>query len=57
MIHITTNTDLIADNAWDFPLEELEHLCKEHDGGVFVLIGERLYEAFAETVDILQRVC
>ena len=54
MIHITTNTDLIADNAWDFPLEELEHLCKEHDGGVFVLIGERLYEAFAETVDILQ---
>ena len=48
MIKITTNTDLIADNAWDFPIEELEYLLDEHDGQTFVLVGERLYEAFDE---------
>ena len=45
MIRITTNTDLIADNAWDYPLDELGYLCEEHDGETFVLLGERLYEA------------
>ena len=50
MIHITTNTDFIADNAWDYPLEELGYLCEERGGETFVLLGERLYEAFDDYV-------
>ena len=34
-IRITTNTDLIADNAWDYPLDELGYLCEKHDGETF----------------------
>jgi hypothetical protein len=45
MIIITTNTDLIADSAWDFPIEELDYLCEAHNGETFVLFGDRLYEA------------
>ena len=47
MISITTNTDLIADNAWDYPIEELDYLLEEYDGQTFVLVGERLWEAFS----------
>ena len=45
MISITTNTDLITVDAWDYPIEELDYLCETHDGEMFVLSEGRLYEA------------
>lgn len=43
-ITIVDNQRFIADDAWDFPLEELEYLLEEHDGETFVLHNGRLYE-------------
>lgn len=48
MIRITKRLSLIADNGWDYPISEIEYLCDHHDGQTFVLIGDRLYEAFDE---------
>jgi len=35
----------VAEDAWDFPLEEVGYLLKEHDGETFVLKDGRLWEA------------
>ena len=45
MITITTDTTRIADEAWDYPISELDYLLEEHDDREFVLKDGRLYEA------------
>lgn len=45
VINITTDTNLIDPDGWDFPIEELGYLLKEHTGETFVLVDDRLYEA------------
>lgn len=30
--------------GWDYPLEELEYLVREHDGETFVICNNRLFE-------------
>lgn len=35
----------VQPEGWDFPIEELPYLLEEHDGEVFKLVGNRLYEA------------
>lgn len=44
-IIIVDNPMLIPEDAWDFPLDELEYLIDEHDGETFVVFNGRLYEA------------
>ena len=48
MIYITTDTSLIAMDAWDFPIDELDYLLAEHKGETFVLVGDRLWETDEE---------
>ena len=38
--------------SWDFPLEELDYLLKEHKGEVFLLKYGRLYEVIDNKIDI-----
>ena len=38
--------------SWDFPLEELDYLLKEHKGEVFMLKCGRLYEVIDNKIDI-----
>lgn len=46
------NESYIRDEeGWDFPLEELDYLLKEHSGEVFLLQSGRLYEVI-EYVEI-----
>lgn len=44
MIIILLNPDLIADDAWDYPLEEMDYLMQEYYGQAFVLKDGRLWE-------------
>lgn len=44
-IYITTDTNRIIADAWDYPIEELDYLISEYVGEVFVLHNGRLYEA------------
>ncbi len=46
MIKICTMEEtLIKEDAWDFTIEELDYLLKEHSGETFVLMEDRLWEA------------
>ena len=38
--------------SWDFPLEELDYLLKEHKEEVFMLKCGRLYEVIDNKIDI-----
>lgn len=44
-ITITKDTNLIQNDGWDFPIEELDYLLDEHDNETFTLKDNRLYEA------------
>ena len=50
MIRITRDRKglRIPEDAWDFPLEEVDYLCENHDGCTFLLINGRLYETEPE---------
>lgn len=46
MIKICTMEEtLIKEDAWDFTIEELDYLLREHSGETFVLMEDRLWEA------------
>ena len=49
MVMIILGKGKIGDGAWDYPIEELEYLLKEHDGETFVYSNGRLFEAESET--------
>ena len=40
------------DEGWDFPIEELDYLLEEHNGEVFLLQNDRLYEIIEMESDI-----
>lgn len=44
-INIIDDESRIAEDGWDFPLEEVPYLLAEHEGETFVYKGGRLYEA------------
>ena len=48
-ITITTDCTMIVENAWDFPIEELDYLLEEHDGETFALRDGRLWNAMTGT--------
>ena len=43
---------IIDDEGWDFPIEELDYLLEEHNGEVFLLQNDRLYEIIEMESDI-----
>lgn len=43
-ITITDNVELIYEDGWDFPLEEIPYLIETHGGEKFVYCNGRLYE-------------
>lgn len=43
-IKIYKSSDSILEDAWDFPIEELDYLLEEHPGESFVLSNGRLWE-------------
>ena len=43
-ITITENTNLIDEQGWDFPVEEIDYLLDEHAGETFALKDKRLWE-------------
>ena len=43
---------IIEKESWDFPIEELDYLLKEHKGEVFLLKYGRLYEVIDNKIDI-----
>lgn len=46
MIHIYDENEVCVPHklGWDFPLEEIDYLCMEHDKEDFILKDGRLYE-------------
>ena len=49
-IKIYKTSDSIPNDAWDFPIEELDYLLKEHPGESFALLNNRLYEISDESL-------
>lgn len=47
MIKIYTleeSVDLLKEDGWDFPFEEIGYLLEEHNGEAFMVDGGRLWE-------------
>lgn len=46
------------EEGWDFPLEELDYLLKEHNGEVFLLQNGRLYEVmdYVDLTDFIDNI-
>ena len=49
-IKIYKTSDSIPNDAWDFPIEELDYLLEEHPGESFALLNNRLYEISDESL-------
>lgn len=50
-ITITENTNLIDEQGWDFPVEEIDYLLEEHEGETFALKDERLWECDPDKIN------
>lgn len=48
MIKIIKDESKIREDAWDYPIEEIDYLLEERDGETFVYRDGRLFETECE---------